>query len=155
MLRWLKSIFLGPQPTGPPETVRAFTFRDPTLTRESVRVENESLVLESDENKTVSLYEVKDPPVQQCILTYRAKAKPEEVVGRAFLEMVCRFPKQGEHRARGLESAVTGSDEWTAMETQVYLAAGQKPEHLTLNVVLQGPGKVRVRDVEVLATPVT
>lgn len=155
MLRWLKSIFLGPQPTGPPETLRAFTFRDPILTREAVKVENEALVVESEMNRTVSLYEVPNPSVEKCILTYRAKAKPEEVEGRAFLEMVCKFPQQGEHRARGLESAVSGSNEWTPMETQVYLAAGQKPEHLTLNVVMQGAGKVRVKDVEVLATPVS
>lgn len=155
MLRWLKSVILGPQPVGPPETLRAFKLSDPTISKDSVRVEDQVLVLETNGKTTVSLFEVKHPPVEQCILTYRAKAKADRLEGKAYLEMLCRFPRVADHSAKGMDKALDGISDWSILETEVYLASGQKPDSLSLNLVMDGPGTVRMKDVELIKTPTT
>ena len=155
MLTWLKSLFLGPQPVGPPETLRAFKSTEPTISKDSVRVEDQALVVEANEKTTVSLFEVKQPSVEKCILTYRANAKAEQLEGKAYLEMQCRFPRLGDHKARGMDNALDGVGDWSPLEAQVYLAAGQSPDSLMLNMVMEGPGRVRMKDVEVIKTPTT
>ncbi len=154
MLRWLKSLFLGPQPVGPPETLRAFKPTEPTISKDSVRVEDQALVLEAKEKTTVSLFEVKQPDVEQCILTYRAKAKADELEGKAYLEMQCQLPRTGVHSAKGINKALEGLGDWSQLETQVYLPPGQSPDFLRLNLIMEGPGRVRMKDVEVIKTPV-
>lgn len=154
MLRWLKSLFLGPQPVGPPETLRAFKPTEPTISKDSVRVEDQALVLEAHEKTTVSLFEVKQPHVDQCILTYRALAKADQLEGKAYLEMLCRLPRVGDHSAKGVDNALEGLGDWSLLETQVYLPEGQQPDFLRLNLVMEGPGRVRMKDVEVIKTPV-
>lgn len=153
MLKWLKSLF-GPRPTGPPQTLRAFDPSEPTFSQSGIRVEDDAFVIESKENTKVTLFELNDPGVDQCMLTYRANAKAEDIQGRAFLEMQLKLPKMAEHNAQGLDDAVSGSTDWKPMEAPVYLYSGQKPEKLTLNVVMEGPGKIRMKNVEVLSTPV-
>ena len=155
MLTWLKSLLFGPQPAGPPQTLRAFNPAEPTISRDLVRVENEALIVETDREGTVNLYELQKPEVDQCILTYRATARAEALEGRAYLEMACKFPKVGEHRSRGLQNSLSGPQDWTSVETQVFLDQGQKPEHLGLNLVVEGPGRIVMKDVEVLSTPVS
>ncbi|MFC1836637.1 hypothetical protein ACFL2Q_18250 [Thermodesulfobacteriota bacterium] len=154
MLKWLKSLFLGPQPSGPPQTFRAFDTSEPMISKDLVKVENDAFVVEAREKTTVTLFEVKKPDLEQCMLTYRAKAKAEDINGRAYLEMQLKFPKLGEHCAKGVNCAVSGSTDWTPMEAPVLLDVGQKPEMMRLNVVMEGPGKVRMKDVEVVRQPV-
>lgn len=153
MLKWLKSLF-GPRPTGPPQTLRAFDPSEPTFSESAVRVEEDAFVIESSETTRVTLFELYDPDAEQCLLTYRANAKAEDFQGRAFLEMALKLPKVPEHSAQGVETAVSGSTDWQMMEAPVYLYPGQKPEKLTLKLVLEGQGKIRMKDVEVLRTPV-
>jgi len=155
MLRWLKSIFLGPQPVGPPETLRAFKPTEPIISKDFARVEDQALVLEANEKTTVSLFEVKQPHVDQCILSYRATAKADQLEGRAYLEMQCRLPRIGDHKTKGVDKALEGPSDWSLLETQVYLPEGQTPELLKLNLVMEGPGRVRVKDVELIKTPVS
>lgn len=155
MLRWLKSAIFGPQPVGPPETLRAFKLSEPTISTGAVRVEDQALVLESNEKTTVNLFEVTQPPVEQCILTYRAMAKADKLEGKAYLEMQCRFPRVGEHSAKGMDKALDGLSDWSLLETEVYLGSGQKPDSLRLNLVMEGPGTVRMKDVELIKTPAT
>lgn len=155
MLKWLKSIVLGPQPTGPPQILRAFDPAEPTLAGDVVRVEDESFVVEAQKETTVSLFELKTAALEPCILTYKANAKAEGLEGKAYLEMQLKFPKLGEHSAKGVNTSITGSTDWTPLEAPVLLDGGQVPDKLKLNVVVEGQGTVRMKDVEVLRTPIS
>jgi hypothetical protein len=135
MLEWLKSIFSPPRPSGPPETIREFRTTDRTL--------------------TIRLFEVETPEAEQCLLTYRAKLKTEALAGRAFLEMWCRFPGRGEFFSKGLHHAVKGTTDWASCETPFLLKKGQRPDLIKLNLVIEGRGKVWVRDVQLLRTPLS
>ena len=153
MAGWLKSIIGGPEPSGPPQTVRQFRTSDPTLSRDCVAVGRDGWVVDSREEQTVRLFEVEAPLVEQCVLTYRAKMRSEGLDGRAYLEMWCRLPGRGEFFSKGLNQVIKGTTDWGSYETPFYLKKGQRPDLLKLNLVVEGRGSVRLKDVELLVTP--
>jgi hypothetical protein len=153
MLNWLKSRFAGPKPAGPPQVLRVFAPDQPTITQIGIRVEHGAWHIDARaEEQTIRLFEVKNPAVEQCLLTYRAELKAEGLQGRAFLEMWCRLPGRGEFFSKGHQQAVSGTVNWARYEIPFYLRRGQKPELIKLNVVVEGQGTVWLRDVELLKT---
>jgi hypothetical protein len=154
LLNWLKSLFARPKPTGPPQLLQAFAPEQPTITQSGIRVENGAWHIDaSAEEQTIRLFEVENPAVEQCILTYRAELKAEDLQGRAFLEMWCRLPGRGEFFSKGYKQAVSGTVEWARYEIPFYLKEGQKPDLIKLNFVVEGQGRVWLRNLELLKTP--
>jgi len=151
MLTWLKSLFGTPQPAGPPRTIRKFRVGDPTLTR--VSIAQDAWSIDSGGNETIRLFEIENPDVEQCLLTYRGKMKADGLSGRAYFEMWCRFPGRGEFFSKGVNQPVSGTTEWTSNEIPFYLKKGERPDLIKLNVAVEGKGKVLVKDLELLATP--
>jgi hypothetical protein len=153
MLNWLKSRFAGPKPAGPPQVLRVFAPDQPTITQIGIRVEHGAWHIDARaEEQKIRLFEVKNPAVEQCLLTYRAELKAEGLQGRAFLEMWCRLPGRGEFFSKGHQQAVSGTVNWARYEIPFYLRRGQKPELIKLNVVVEGQDTVWLRDVELLKT---
>ena len=107
----------------------------------------------SKEEQTIRLFEVQEPQVEQCLITYRAKLKTDGLTGRSFLEMWCRLPGRGEFFSKGLNQVVTGTTDWASYEIPFYLRKGQRPDLIKLNLVVEGRGKVWLRDVQLLKTP--
>ncbi len=155
MLDWLKSIFSAPKPSGPPETIRLFRTTDATLSRGSIAVERDGWVVDAREEQTIRLFEVRDPQVEQCLITYRAAMKTDGLAGRAFLEMWCRLPGRGEFFSKGLNQAVKGTTDWASYEIPFYLKKGQRPDLIKLNLVIEGRGKVWMKDIQLLKTPLS
>ena len=155
MLRWLKSLFSMPKPAGPPQTIRTFSVNERTITQDGVRVDADAIGIESTGSRTVRLYDVKDPGVQQCIVTYRAEMKAERVDGRAFLEMWCSFPGRGEFFSKGLHQPLSGTSDWARFEIPFYLKRGQTPDLIKLSLVVEGQGIVWLKNIELLKTPLS
>ncbi len=153
MLGWLKSLFRPPEPAGPPQRLRGFTAGDRPITQDGVASEGNGWRVESRDKRTVRLFEIPNPSVEQCILTYRIQMKIENVQGGAYLEMWCRFPGRGEFFSRGLHHKVKGTTGWASYETPFYLKKEQRPDLIKLNLVFEGPGTAWIRDLEVLQTP--
>jgi hypothetical protein len=155
MLNWLKSMFSGPKPAGPPQVLRAFAPDKPTITQSGIRAEQGAWRINATEKQTVRLFEVESPAVEQCLLTYRAELKAEGLKGRAFLEMWCRLPGRGEFFSKGYHHAVSGTANWARYEIPFYLKAGQKPDLIKLNLAVEGAGTLWFRNVELLKTPLS
>ncbi len=154
MMNLLKSMFKAPTPAGPPVILRAFAVTDPTINQNAARVEEDAWRVSSvDDDPSIRLFELADPGVENCILTYRSQLKTEDVKGRAYLEMWCRFPGRGEFFSKGLNHAVKGTNDWGSYETQFFLKAGQQPDLIKLNLTLEGGGTVWLKSIEVLTTP--
>ncbi len=153
MITWLKSMFSRPRPSGPPEMLRLFRTTDRTLSQGAITVAQEGWVVDSKEEQTIRLFEVQKPQAEQCLLTYRAKLKTDGLTGRSFLEMWCRLPGRGEFFSKGLNQAVTGTTDWASYEIPFYLKKGQRPDLINLNLVIEGRGKVWLKDVQLLKTP--
>jgi hypothetical protein len=153
MLGRLFSLFRTPQPAGPPKLLKSFTPAEQTIARQGVTAAQGQWAIEAAETVTVCLYEVPNPGVEQCVVNYRAELRTEDVKGRAFLEMWCRLPGRGEFFSKGFTNAVKGTCEWASYEIPFYLKAGQKPDLIRLNLVIEGGGKVWLRRLELLTTP--
>jgi tRNA A-37 threonylcarbamoyl transferase component Bud32 len=110
-------------------------------------------MVECSQPQTFRLFEVANPNVEQCLLLYRAQLKSESLAGQAYLEMWCRFPGRGEFFSRGLNDPVAGSTDWNTTQTPFFLKAGEKPDLVKLNLVVDGKGKVGVREVALLRAP--
>lgn len=155
MLKWLKSFFSVPQPAGPTESIRTFRPPMPTIERGSIAIEGDGWLIDAREKGTIRLFEVPDPGVESCIVLYRAKLKTEGLTGRAYLEMWCRLPGRGEFFSKGFNNAVKGTTDWASYEIPFYLKPGQGPDLIKMNVVVEGAGKIAIKEIELLCTPLS
>jgi hypothetical protein len=114
---------------------------------------NGSLRIDSSGSTVVRLYEVNTVDVEDARLTYQARLRTEGVDGEVYLEMWCGFTGEGEFFSRGLQSPVTGTTEWTTVETPFFLEKGQNPDIVKLNLVIDGKGTVWIDDVRLLKGP--
>jgi len=99
----------------------------------------------------VCLGEVKGLNIENAKLVYKAKVKAD-LKGTAFLEMWCHVDG-GQYFSRGMNSTAGGQEEWKQIETPFFLQAGQKPEKVTLNLVVNGTGTVWVDDIVLSKEP--
>ena len=148
----LRALFKPPRPTGPPRTLRAFGPSDRPITRDGVSREGTGWRIDAREPRTVRLFEVASPGLEQCLVTYRARIKSANVQGRAYLEMWCRFPGRGEFFSKGIQQTVTGTTDWASSETPFLLKQGQRPDLIKLNLAVEGSGTLWIDGVELLAT---
>ncbi len=103
------------------------------------------------EGKTViRLFETGDIDAENVRLTYQARMKTGEVSGKAYLEMWTHFREKGEYFSRGLESPLSGTVDWTSVETPFMLEKGQNPDNVKLNVVVEGTGTVWIDDIKLI-----
>jgi len=153
MISWLKSLFSRSQPSGPSETIRLFRTIDRTLSQDTITVAQEGWIVDSKGEQTIRLFEVQEPQAEQCLVIYRATLKTDGLAGRAFLEMWCRLPGRGEFFSKGLNQVAQGTTDWASYEIPFYLKKGQRPDLIKLNLVVEGRGKVWLRDVQLLKTP--
>ena len=109
-----------------------------------------SLRITSSGPSTVRLFELQNPGIENTRLIYQARIKTRELQGKAYLEMWCRFPGQGEFFSRALNQTYSGSNEWSSTETPFILQQGQKPDLVRLNVVVEGTGTVWIDDIRLL-----
>src|SRR2546426_12812734 len=92
-------------------TLKAFTPAESAISKD-VTVRGDAWFADCKKAQTVRLFEVSDPDVEQCVITYRARLKSEGLKEPAYLEMWCRVPGRGEFFSRGLDSPITGSNDW-------------------------------------------
>ena len=153
MLKWLKSLFETPQPVGPPTEVVRYTTSDQTISQDVITPQPDgSWKIVCPEEHTVRLFEVQNPGLERCMLTYRADLKTENVHKRCYLEMWCRFDGR-EYFSKGFHNAIKGTNGWASYEIPFYLKEGQMPDLWKLNMVLEGSGTVWIRNIQVLQTP--
>jgi hypothetical protein len=125
----------------------------PQVTADSdVKVEGQSaLRITTRWPATVTIGEVGDIDVENARLVYTAKVKCE-IEGSAYLEMWAHL---GGNRyfSRGMNDAVGNSSDWKTIRTPFLFQQGQKPDKVTLNLVINGTGTVWIDDVVLLEEP--
>jgi hypothetical protein len=102
---------------------------------------------------TVKLFETGDLKVDAAELIYSAKAKTKGLTGKAFLEMWCHFKEKGSYFSRGLKDWARGDKDWTEISTKFLLKKGQKPDNVSLNIVINGTGTIWVDRIELSKRP--
>lgn len=154
MSELIKQLLLGGSGTPKmPVALRRFTTADEIISRDTVEVQGKSWLVEVRESQVVRFFEVPEPDAEHCLLTYRAALKSKDLAGRAFLEMWCRLPGRGDFSSRGRHRRVQGTTDWSSYEIPFRLKKGQRPDLIRLNLVVEGHGKIWVKDVELLKMP--
>jgi hypothetical protein len=145
-------LFLRPnkRPAIRPHVVRAFTTEDKPISGEVVRTEDGWLI-NCTGPQTFRLFEVPNPGVENCSVTYQAQLKSEGLLGKAYLEMWCHFDGLGESFSRGLDKPISGSNDWSIYQIPFFLKEGERPDLLRLNLVVEGSGKIFIRDIKVMS----
>ncbi|MCP3986055.1 MAG: hypothetical protein GY723_16860 [bacterium] len=110
-----------------------------------------SLRIDAAQATTVRLFETGDVDAEDGVVIYSARIRTEGVDGKVYLEMWAILPGEGEFFSRALDQPISGSVEWTSQQTPFFLKAGQNPENLKLNVVIEGTGTVWIDDIRVTA----
>ena len=134
-------------------TIKTFGTTDQLITKDGITVDKDAWRINVAGNRTVRLFEIPNPAVEDCMLIYRAKLKSEKLEGKAYLEMWCRMPSGGEFFSKSLGNVVQGTTDWASYETPFFLKKGERPDLLKLNVVVEGKGTLWINGVEVLKGP--
>ncbi len=99
----------------------------------------------------INIGEVTRIPVDGGLLVFQAKLRARALDGTAYLEMWSHFADGSRYFARGLDSAVSGSVDWTPVRTVFRLEPGQRPIAVTLNLVVNGAGTVWIDEARLRA----
>ena len=142
----------GEKPAGLPRTVRSFGAGEQPLTSSSVSRDGDTWRIEAHEEGSVALFEVDNPGVERCMLSYRASLKTADASG-VYLEMWCRIPGRGEFFSKGLRQVLKGTRDWSSQEITFLLRKGQRPDLVKLNVAFKGGGTIWMKDIELLQAP--
>ncbi|SPE48881.1 membrane hypothetical protein [Verrucomicrobia bacterium] len=133
--------------------LRIFTTADRPISRDLTLTDDGALAANCTSNQTFQLYEVANPGVDQCRLIYFAKIKTENLVGRAYLEMWVVFNGGGQAFSRGLDNTASGSNDWATYQTPFFLKAGERPDAIRLNLVVEGKGQIWIKDIQLEDVP--
>lgn len=112
-----------------------------------------SLKLEASKPTTFKLLEVDIANIDKARLVYRGKLRTKDVDGKVYLEMWCHVPSKGEFFSRGLDQALSGSNEWSSSEIPFFLQSGQKCDKVKLNLVIDGSGTAWIDQIELVKAP--
>ncbi len=96
MLNWLRSLFKMPEPAGRPQEIKGYSPADQTIARDNITVDGESWKIEINSEASLPMFELPlDSGIENCMLTYRARMKAQDLSGQVYLEMWCRLPGKG------------------------------------------------------------
>jgi hypothetical protein len=132
-----------------PAAIAQFTTADATIS-DGLTVDGDAWLVDTDGPQTVRLFDVSGADIDQALLGYRASLKSQGLIGRAYLEMWVRLPGRGEFFSRGLHQPLSGTSDWSSYQVPFRLKKDQKPDLVKLNVVVEGRGKLWIKDVELL-----
>ena len=108
----------------------------------------------------VTLYTLENPEIGNTRAVFRAMLKTEDLEstgsgsnGIAYLEMRVQLPDGSELVSRGPRMPPSGTSDWSAAETFIYLDSGQHPASVSLNLVVDGAGRVWIDDLSFRTRP--
>jgi hypothetical protein len=94
---------------------------------------------------TICLGEVTSLNVENAKLLYKAKVK-SDLDGTAFLEMWAHIGG-GQYFSRGMNDVVSQKTDWKVIQTPFLFQKGQRPDKVTLNLIIDGKGTVWIDDI--------
>ena len=107
-----------------------------------------ALKIETKWPTSVCLGQVTDLDIENSQLLFKARVRTQ-LQGTAYLEMWCHFGDKA-YFSKGLNNPAKGNSEWQQLQTPFILQKGQRPDKITLNLVINGHGTVWVDEVVVV-----
>jgi len=94
---------------------------------------------------TICLAEVNGLNVENAKFVYKARVK-SDLDGTAFLEMWAHIGG-GQYFSKGMNDVVSKKTDWKVIQTPFLFQKGQRPDKVTLNLVINGKGTVWIDDI--------
>ena len=120
---------------------------DPTIKTEG----KSSIKITTKWPTTVYLGEVTGLNIENAKLIYKADVK-SDLEGVAFLEMWVHI-EGGQYFSKGMNDPVSGKSDWKLIKTPFIFQMGQKPDKITLNIVINGKGTVWIDNIVLSKEP--
>ncbi|BAU10648.1 unknown protein [Leptolyngbya sp. NIES-3755] len=140
-----------PEPAAPYEQIHAFTLNERPITQDCIVETGESWRIESYRERTVLLFEVTPPDVEECLLMCRAQMRSANLHKPAKLQL------KGQNVAGWTFSrhiAIEGTTGWYACEVPFHFKKEQSTGNLFIAIEFEGGGVVWIKDLELLQAPV-
>lgn len=112
---------------------------------------NGSVKIETVWPTTVCLGEVAGLDVEDAKLVFKAKVR-SDLEGSAFLEMWVQVG-DGQYFSKGMNDPVKAKSDWKSVQTPFMFQKGQRPEKVTLNLVINGKGTIWIDDIVLSKEP--
>ncbi len=128
--------------------LKTFGPDDKPLSRDDITADQGGWRIEAKDGRTVRLFEIANPSVEECLVIYEAQLKTQKVRGKAYLEMWCRFPDQGEFYAKDIVNPTGGTTDWVSCQTLFELKKGERPDLIKLNLVIEGTGTLWIKGIK-------
>jgi hypothetical protein len=100
---------------------------------------------------TVYLGEVAGLNIENAKLIYKADVK-SDLEGVAYLEMWAHVGS-GQYFSKGLNDPIKGKSDWKSIRAPFIFKKGQKPDKITLNLVINGKGTVWIDNIVLSKEP--
>jgi hypothetical protein len=100
---------------------------------------------------TICLGEVDRLDIENAKLVYKAKVK-SDLDGTAYLEMWAHVGGR-QYFSRGMNDVVSRKSEWKIIQTPFLFQKDQRPEKVTLNLVINGKGTVWIDEIVLSKQP--
>jgi hypothetical protein len=100
---------------------------------------------------TVYIGEVAGLNIENAKLIYKADVK-SDLGGVAYLEMWAHVGG-GQYFSKGLSDPIKGKSDWKSIRTPFIFQKGQKPDKITLNLVINGKGTVWIDNIVLSKEP--
>lgn len=112
---------------------------------------NASIKITTQWPTLICLGEVSGLNIENATLVYRAKVK-SDLDGSAYLEMWA-YVGNGQYFSRGMNDVVSQKTDWKTIKTPFLFQKEQKPDKVTLNLVVNGKGTVWIDDIVLSKEP--
>jgi hypothetical protein len=99
----------------------------------------------------VCLGEVTGLNIENATLIYTARVK-SDLEGAAYLEMWAHVGG-GNYFSKGMNDPIRGKSDWKTIQTPFIFQKGQRPDKLTLNVIINGKGTLWIDDIVLSQEP--
>jgi hypothetical protein len=100
---------------------------------------------------TICLGEIAGMAIENAKLVYKAKVK-SALDGTAFLEMWAHVGG-GRYFSRGMNDTISQKTDWKTIQTPFLFKKGQRPDKVTLNIVINGKGTVWIDEIVLSKEP--
>ena len=114
---------------------------------------NGSLLITASGSTGVKLFEIEDPDIENARIIYQAKMRSEDLRGPAYLEILCNFKGLGEFFGRNVDNPLTGTTDWSTVQTYFFYNEDENPDLIKLNLIITRPGKVWIDDIRLIKGP--
>ena len=114
----------------------------------------DELEVTATEAGTVRLFELPLARIDDTTLAFNFVMQADDLASGAYAEMLCRSPGMGEFFSNGHDQKVRGTEK-RFVELPFYLLKDQFADLLKLNLIFEGPGKVRLSGIEAVAKPLS